>query len=159
MPNCVRWVVLKHLTSFLKPTTSSISSHFLPGNFSLHLFISWQFRSMWVALYPPWHKEWKEQSLFLWHQVPVSRSSGKWRTLKETKLVQYVKVLHKWFTAMHSKGILTTGPMIIKERLVFIWHNENNWRVCILCGVAANFQEPAADGDNLTSCTVQVYEQ
>ena len=37
------------------------------------------------------------------------------QTLEEPKLAQLDKVLHKWFTAMHSEGKPVTGLMIIKK--------------------------------------------
>jgi len=39
----------------------------------------------------------------------------KWQTLKLTKLVQLDKVLHKWFTAVYSEGILWPQPQLLKK--------------------------------------------
>jgi len=44
----------------------------------------------------------------------------KQQRLKEPKLLQLVKVLYKWFTAMYSKGKPVTGLMII-AKAVFLW--------------------------------------
>jgi hypothetical protein len=40
-------------------------------------------------------------------------------TLKKPELVQLDKVLHKWFTAVCSKGKHMIGPMIIEEAKYF----------------------------------------
>jgi hypothetical protein len=39
----------------------------------------------------------------------------RWQTLKEPKIVQFDRVLYKWFTAMHSEGKPVPGPMIIEK--------------------------------------------
>ena len=38
----------------------------------------------------------------------------KLQTLKQPKLAQFDRVLYKWFTVMHSGGILMTESMIIE---------------------------------------------
>jgi hypothetical protein len=39
--------------------------------------------------------------------------------LKPPKLAQLDKVLHRWFTAMHSEGKPVTGPMIVEKAKCF----------------------------------------
>ena len=56
IPKCLRSVVLEKHTSFLKDTALFICRHFLSRKFSFNLCVSWQIRSMWVALWWPWHK-------------------------------------------------------------------------------------------------------
>jgi hypothetical protein len=53
--SCLKSAALEHIRSFLNDASSFICSHFLCRYFSLHLFVSLQFRSMWVALSPPRH--------------------------------------------------------------------------------------------------------
>jgi Tc5 transposase DNA-binding domain. len=46
--------------------------------------------------------------------VEVSRAFSS-DTLKQPNLVQFDRVLYKWFTTACSEGKPVTGPMIIKE--------------------------------------------
>jgi hypothetical protein len=41
-------------------------------------------------------------------------------TLEESELMQLDKVLHEWFTVMHSAGKPMTGPIIIKKLSLFV---------------------------------------
>jgi hypothetical protein len=48
------------------------------------------------------------------------------QTLEQPKLAQLNKVLHKWFTALHSEGKPMTGPMMIENAKSSLKGTENN---------------------------------
>ena len=91
--------------------------------------------------------------------MTASRNFLKWRTLEEPKLVQFVEVFRKWLTTLHSKGILNTGPIIIKKAKSSYDKMKITDKFTFSERWLQNFQEPAAEGDALTSCTAQVYGQ
>jgi hypothetical protein len=71
----------------------------------------------------------KKQKDQLWTFMELSESVKglfKWQILKQPKLLQPDKVLHKWFTAMLSERKPVTWLMIIGKAQVFLWRNENN---------------------------------
>jgi hypothetical protein len=70
-------------------------------------------------------KKWKDD---LWSFVKsreTVKGLFKWQTLREPKVAQLYKVLHKWFTAMHSEGEPVSGAVMIEKLILLMmkWKN------------------------------------